>query len=100
MRSLASVDDGQYAMKTAEKDQVAADTGRGDTRSRSDGPLLLLLVAALAAGVFAFVRHALVDDAYITAAYARNLAFHLHWGLIHQDSLCSSSPLSRSIDAP
>lgn len=38
-------------------------------------------VAVVAAGVFMIVRTGIVDDAYITLAYARNLAFHMHWGL-------------------
>lgn len=33
-------------------------------------------------GTFLLVRTALVDDAYITLAYARNLAFSGHWGLL------------------
>ncbi|NBH11799.1 hypothetical protein [Amycolatopsis sp. SID8362] len=41
-----------------------------------------LAVAVLAAAVFLLSRKALIDDAYITLAYARNLAFHLHWGLV------------------
>lgn len=46
-------------------------------------PWLLSASAALiAAVVFWFARATLVDDAYITLDYARNLAFHLHWGLI------------------
>lgn len=41
------------------------------------------VAAALIAGVvFAFARGTLIDDAYITLDYARNLAFHGHWGLI------------------
>ncbi len=38
--------------------------------------------AALAIVVFVFARTTLVDDAYITLSYARNVAFHLHWGLV------------------
>src|SRR6476646_2886347 len=38
-------------------------------------------VSLVAAGVFMIVRTGIVDDAYITLTYARNLAFHLHWGL-------------------
>jgi hypothetical protein len=39
-------------------------------------------IAVLAIVVFAFARTTLVDDAYITLSYARNVAFHLHWGLV------------------
>lgn len=38
-------------------------------------------VAVVATGVFMIVRTGIVDDAYISLSYARNLAFHLHWGL-------------------
>ena len=38
---------------------------------------------ALAGGLLFLVAHrALTDDAYITLDYARNLAFHGHWGVI------------------
>jgi hypothetical protein len=47
-----------------------------------DRSWLLTLAAAIIAGiVFLGARNTLVDDAYITLDYARNLAFHLHWGL-------------------
>jgi len=36
----------------------------------------------VAVATFLLVRSALVDDAYITLAYARNLAFSGHWGLL------------------
>jgi hypothetical protein len=44
--------------------------------------LVAVAVAAVATGVFLIVRTGIVDDAYITLDYARNLAFHLHWGLV------------------
>jgi hypothetical protein len=43
--------------------------------------LSVATVAVAAAGVFMIVRTGIVDDAYITLDYARNLAFDLHWGL-------------------
>lgn len=43
--------------------------------------LYATVVAVVATGVFLIVRSGIVDDAYITLGYARNLAFHLHWGL-------------------
>lgn len=47
-----------------------------------------------ATAVFWLVHRALIDDAYITLSYARNLAFHLHWGLIPQASAnTATSPL-------
>ncbi|HEX4776976.1 MAG TPA: hypothetical protein VFW74_09405 [Acidimicrobiia bacterium] len=48
----------------------------------------------VATAVFWFVHRALIDDAYITLSYARNLAFHFHWGLIPQQSAnTATSPL-------
>lgn len=41
-----------------------------------------LVSAAIAAVVFWSAHQTLIDDSYITLDYARNLAFHLHWGLI------------------
>lgn len=41
-------------------------------------------VAIASAVVFALARGQLIDDAYITLSYAKNLAFHGHWGLIEQ----------------
>lgn len=43
---------------------------------------LSVCAAAMAIVVFAFARNTLIDDAYTFLAYARNLAFHWHWGLI------------------
>ena len=45
--------------------------------------------------VFLLVKDSLTDDAYITLAYAKNLALHLHWGLIPQEvSNSATSPLN------
>lgn len=44
------------------------------------------VVGLVAVGTFLLVRGALVDDAYITLAYARNLAFDGHWGLLSEVS--------------
>ncbi|MFI5606564.1 hypothetical protein [Amycolatopsis sp. NPDC051903] len=57
--------------------------------------VLAFVVAALSAGVWVLVRGHLIDDAFITLAYARNLAFHGHWGLIELGtSNTATSPLS------
>ncbi|MGI4895304.1 MAG: hypothetical protein ACRYF3_09345 [Janthinobacterium lividum] len=40
------------------------------------------LVGFVGIVTFWLVHQALVDDAYITLSYARNLAFHGHWGLL------------------
>ncbi|WP_372664805.1 hypothetical protein [Amycolatopsis kentuckyensis] len=62
---------------------------------RSRGLVLPGVVALLSAGVFALVRPHLVDDTFITLAYARNLAFHAHWGLIPAEtSNTATSPLN------
>jgi len=62
-----------------------------DTRSLG----LTAGVVIAATGVFLLVSPALIDDAYITMAYARNLAFHLHWGLIADETANSAtSPLN------
>jgi hypothetical protein len=45
--------------------------------------------------IFLMVRGNLVDDAYIALGYARNLALHLHWGLIpHEVSNTATSTLN------
>jgi len=50
------------------------------------------IVAAL---VFLLVRGSLIDDAYITLSYARNLAEHLHWGLTpYRTANSATSPLN------
>jgi hypothetical protein len=41
--------------------------------------------------VFLLVSRSLIDDAYITTAYARNLAFHLHWGMIADETANSAT---------
>ncbi len=51
--------------------------------------------ALLAVGLFWLVRGALIDDTYITLSYARNLATHLHWGLIPTERAnAATSPLN------
>ncbi|NAZ82794.1 hypothetical protein GTR02_13295 [Kineococcus sp. R8] len=53
-----------------------------------------LAVGGLAALTFLLLRGALVDDAYITLAYARNVAFHGTWGLLSDvTSNTATSPL-------
>jgi hypothetical protein len=51
--------------------------------------------AALAVGLFWLVHRALIDDAYITLGYARNLATDLHWGMISTETAnAATSPLN------
>lgn len=64
-------------------------------RLRGTDAGLLLGVAAVATLAFLLVHRALVDDAYITMTYARNLAFDLHWGLVPDEtSNSATSPLN------
>jgi hypothetical protein len=63
-------------------------------RARQD---LVAAIAGAAAGglLFLLAHRSLIDDAYITLSYARNVAFHLHWGLIEQQtSNTATSPLN------
>ncbi|MBV9922218.1 MAG: hypothetical protein JOY78_15385, partial [Pseudonocardia sp.] len=57
---------------------------RRPTRVTGTGRYACVAVAATAA--YLLVSRALIDDAYITMAYAQNLAFHLHWGLIADET--------------
>ncbi len=71
------------------------DTGICATESRPPRWALPGAVAVVSAAVFAVVRPHLVDDTFITLAYARNLAFHGHWGLIAAEtSNTATSPLN------
>ena len=56
----------------------------------------IAFVAAAAALIFGLIlRRHLLDDVYITLSYARNLAEHLHWGLVSgQVSNTATSPLN------
>ncbi|WP_370946079.1 hypothetical protein AB5J62_00300 [Amycolatopsis sp. cg5] len=52
-------------------------------------------VAAVSAALFTLAQPHLIDDAYITLSYAKNLAFHGHWGLIeHGTANTATSPLN------
>ncbi|WP_459644764.1 hypothetical protein [Kineococcus sp. NUM-3379] len=54
----------------------------------------VVLVAALAAGAAWLTRGALIDDAYITLTYARNVAEHGTWGLLSDvPSSTATAPL-------
>jgi hypothetical protein len=64
-----------------------------DDRRRDAG--WAALGGVLAALVFLLVRDSLIDDAYITLSYARNLAEHLHWGLTpYRTANSATSPLN------
>jgi hypothetical protein len=56
-------------------------------------PMTALTIVS--AAVFWLVHASIIDDSYITLSYARNLAFHGHWGLIPQrTSNTATSPLN------
>jgi hypothetical protein len=62
--------------------------GVGDRR-------LAAVVGLVSALVFIVIRSHLIDDTYITLAYAENLALHGHWGLITEGtSNTATSPLN------
>ena len=70
----------------------------GDRTTTPSGRLAgawLVAVGALAVAVYWLIKDSLIDDSYITLAYARNLAVHFHWGLIPQETANSAtSPLN------
>jgi hypothetical protein len=71
---------------------ISADTGRARVVPTWLTPVLAALVATV---VFLLARGTLIDDAYITLDYARNVAFHWHWGLIDTTTAnTATSPLN------
>ncbi|PRY12577.1 hypothetical protein CLV37_110137 [Kineococcus rhizosphaerae] len=80
-------------VSTPATDEVRA-VRSGRPVSRVGALVPALGVGVLAAATFALLRTALVDDAYITLAYARNLALHGTWGLLSDvQSNTATSPL-------
>jgi len=68
---------------------------QGPVRDLRGAALLCVGAGLLAAGLFWLVRGALIDDAYISLSYARNVATRLHWGLIPTEAANSAtSPLN------
>jgi hypothetical protein len=84
------------------RDEAASQDGaaRPPEPAPQRGARLAALSPALiggAAGLLAFllVRRSLIDDAYITLCYARNLAFHGQWALVAgHTSNSATSPLN------
>lgn len=69
-------------IKTTQETAPEQAVVRRPVQWRPDPLWPLSLVAALIGGVVVLAaRTTLIDDTYITLDYARNLAFHLHWGL-------------------
>ena len=76
---------------------AAGDVDRQAEPARRRGADLWWAVpgALVAAAVFYVAHRGLVDDAYITLSYARNVAEHLHWGMIPaEESNTATSPLN------
>ncbi|MGZ6778242.1 MAG: hypothetical protein ACXVGO_04515, partial [Mycobacterium sp.] len=67
-----------------------------ESQPRRGTHLRWALPGALVGAVMFYVAHrGLVDDAYITLSYARNVAEHLHWGMIPaEESNTATSPLN------
>ena len=62
--------------------------------------IVLGFAALLAVAVMVVMHGAFIEDAFITLDYARNLAFHLHWGLLpDQVSNTQTSPLNAIVVA-
>src|SRR4051812_46773911 len=60
-----------------------------------DAAVLSAATAVVAAVMYWVVHRSLIDDAFITLVYARNVAFHFHWGLIPERTANSAtSPLN------
>jgi hypothetical protein len=81
--------------KTQELEAVEADEVPEPARRRGRD-LWWAVPGALVGAVMFYVAHrGLVDDAYITLSYARNVAEHLHWGMIPaEESNTATSPLN------
>ncbi|MFE0022904.1 hypothetical protein [Amycolatopsis sp. NPDC059021] len=63
--------------------------------ARARSWLLPAGAAAASAVVFSLVSGHLIDDSYVTLSYAKNLAFHGHWGLVEQGiANTATSPLN------
>ena len=79
---------------TGEVAAVGADE-RSARRRTTDAWWWAIPGALVAAAVFYVAHRGLVDDAYITLSYARNVAEHLHWGMIPAvESNTATSPLN------
>ncbi|GAB3357576.1 hypothetical protein [Modestobacter lapidis] len=82
-------------MQSLDTSAVADDRPDARYPARRRHVLAAGLGAVAAALVFLLVRGSLIDDAYITLSYARNLAEHLHWGLTeYRTANSATSPLN------
>lgn len=70
-------------------------SARSVTRPSVDAYALPILAAVAGTAAFLLVHDSLIDDAYITMSYGRNVGLHLHWGLIpDQVANSATSPLN------
>ncbi|WP_326835699.1 hypothetical protein VSH64_12325 [Amycolatopsis rhabdoformis] len=75
--------------------RLPAEPGEPPRRGRGRALCWPATVAVVSAVVFLCVRGSLIDDAFITLGYARNLAEHFHWGLVRAETANSAtSPLN------
>ncbi len=83
-------------MHTSQASPSVSPTSPPSQRGTGRSDLLLAGGAALAAALcFLLVRGSLIDDAYITLSYARNLAEEFHWGLTpFRTANSATSPLN------
>ena len=72
-----------------------AETRRRAIEIDRNTAILCGITAVVASVVYWAIHYSLADDAYITLAYAKNLAFHGEWGMIpHHVSNSATSPLN------
>ena len=83
-------------IKTEELDAKPQEAPPRERTRRRGGDLWWAVPGALVGAVVIYVAHrGLVDDAYITLSYVRNVAEHLHWGMIPtEESNTATSPLN------
>src|ERR1700758_4928325 len=81
--------------KMVELETVEADQRPEQARRRGGDLWWAIPGALIGAAMFYVAQRGLVDDAYITLSYVRNVAEHLHWGMIPAaESNTATSPLN------
>ena len=74
---------------------ISAQAERSGWHTGSGRTIFVLSAGALGLLGFLLVRSSLIDDAYISLSYAKNLAVNLHWGLIPDEvANTATSPLN------
>lgn len=81
---------------TDELDATTHDDAPPERTWRRGGAVWWAIPGAMVGAVIIYIAHrGLIDDAYITLSYVKNLAGHLHWGLIPtEESNTATSPLN------